>query len=112
MLGRTPKLPGLAVADHVEGLGAHNRQAEEDVQVLGFTQEDITVEAGKLLDLALPGFSLGGDDRYGGTEALDLVESGINLSEELVQSRVPHYLSGARLGDGTDVGQTPGQRRS
>ena len=50
---RDPQLPDLSVADHVEGLRAQKGDPHEDAQVLRLSQEDVTAEAGELLDLTL-----------------------------------------------------------
>src|ERR1700761_5538196 len=77
-----PQLPSLSVADHIECLGAEDGYPHEDAQTLGFSQEDVTAEAGKLLDLALAGATLGGDDFDGGVDGLNFVEARIDLSQE------------------------------
>src|SRR5215471_6799382 len=85
MPGRTPELPGFSVADHVEGLGAEDGEAEEDAEDFWFTEEDVPGEAREFFDLTLAGAAFGGDDLDCGVDAVGIVEAGFDLREELVE---------------------------
>ncbi len=104
------ELEVLAVGDHVEGLGAHDGNEQENAEELRLAHEDVAGEAERLCLFALEATAGGGGDFDSRIEGLDGVVAGRKLLGHDVQRGADDDIGDASLGDVAGVGEASRQR--
>ena len=84
-LGGIEHLEGLAVGDHVQRCAAQDGYFQDHADIFRLADDDVAVESGIALDLALARSAGAGDDCDEGGHAVDVAVACVDLVEELVE---------------------------